>query len=319
MKYLWMGTFALAVFVQAAPLRAQEHRDKKEHREEKIILRTDGDKQVIEIKNGEIWVNDEKMASTDDKNTNTKIVIENGPEAEKAPPPPSWGFGDEEAPAPARKAMLGVMTNPQKSKGGAYVEQVTPNSPAEKLGLKEGDLITKVDHEPVNDARELIEAVRRHEPGEKIAITYQRDGKTRNGDVALDKMAEQEPMAGMFRFGPEMGNGDIPNLLRSFPFNAGENPFDSGPKLGISAEERADGSGVTVLDVKPGSPAAKAGLQENDVVLKLGDEKVGSVDELQAALRQTTPNEKTRLEYQRNGKKMSTDIVLPKALRKKDL
>lgn len=323
MKYFWIGTLALAGLAQGNAALAQQPKERKEIRkDEKIVIKKeDGKKTVIEIKNGDIWIDGEKVASMEDgKSVNSKIVIEgNGTEADRMPPLEEFFGQGRDMPAPPRKAMLGVMTNPQKSKEGAFVQEVTPNSPAAALGLKEGDLITAIDGAEIGNSRELIEAIGSHEPGEKVKVTYRRDGKTRTGEAELEKAAQEEPMAGMFRFGPEMGGGDIPNLLRNFPFSAGDNPFDPAPKLGIAAEDRADGNGVTVLEVKPGSPAEKAGLRENDVVVQLNGEKTGSVEELQSLLRELKPNEKTKLEYERSGKKMSTEVLLPKPLRKKDL
>lgn len=324
MKYVWIGTLALAGILQGSTALAQQPDKRQETRkEEKIVLKKEGkDKTVIEIRDGEVWVNGEKVASKDDRRSTYRKIIIDGRETDPDKMPELgefFGRGGGDMPAPPRKAMLGVLTDPQQSKNGAFVQEVTPNSPAEELGLKEGDLITGIDGKEIASSRELIEAIGSHEPGEKVKITYRRDGKTMTGEAELEKAARQEPMARMFRFGPEMGGGELPDMLRNFPFNAGDNPFDPAPKLGISAEDRADGNGVTVLEVKPGSPADKAGLKENDVVTKLNDEKTGSVEELQATLRELKPNEKTKLEYERSGRKMSTEVVLPKPLRKKDL
>jgi putative serine protease PepD len=114
-------------------------------------------------------------------------------------------------------------------------------------------------------------------------------------------------------------NGDMPNNpFRGFPFLAGDD-MASTPKLGVSAEDRADGEGVRVLSVKPGSPAEAAGIREGDVLTRLEDDKVSSVDELQMALRSMKAGDKIKLEYQRAGKAATTNITLPKTVKRKDL
>ena len=123
-----------------------------------------------------------------------------------------------------------------------------------------------------------------------------------------------------FRFNPEDMEGHMPNsLFRSFPFLAGDDDMSSTPKLGVSVEDRADGDGVRVLGVKPGSAAASAGLLEGDVITRIEDDKVGSVDELQRTLRNSRGGDKLRLEYQRAGKSVTANVLLPKTVKKKEL
>jgi len=68
---------------------------------------------------------------------------------------------------------------------GATVQQVTSGSPAAAAGLKSGDVITKVDDRAVTDSDSLIVAVRAHQPGDSVTITYTRGGSTQTTKATL--------------------------------------------------------------------------------------------------------------------------------------
>lgn len=89
-------------------------------------------------------------------------------------------------------ATVGTVT-PQMSKKlglgngayGAYVNSVSKDSPAEKSGIKKGDVITKIDGEQVDTATTLITSIRSHKVGDKITLTLLRDGKEQDVEVEL--------------------------------------------------------------------------------------------------------------------------------------
>jgi putative serine protease PepD len=65
---------------------------------------------------------------------------------------------------------------------------VTPGGPAEKAGLRPGDVITKVGDKAVSGAEELVVAISAHAPGETVSITFQRDGRERSVSVVLGSL-----------------------------------------------------------------------------------------------------------------------------------
>lgn len=89
-------------------------------------------------------------------------------------------------------ATVGTVT-PQMSKKlglgngayGAYVNGVTQDSPADKAGIKKGDVITKIDGEQVDAATSLITSIRNHKVGDKVMLTILRDGKEQEVEVDL--------------------------------------------------------------------------------------------------------------------------------------
>ena len=68
---------------------------------------------------------------------------------------------------------------------GAYVNSVSKDSPADKAGIKKGDVITKIDGEQVDTSTTLITEIRSHKVGDKVTLTILRDGKEQDFEVEL--------------------------------------------------------------------------------------------------------------------------------------
>lgn len=319
-----IGALSLCLSVPAIAQNKTTTKTPKQKKEETVIIKKDGNnpQTVIEVKDGDVFVNGEKVASSNVSQGYKKIIIDNNSDM-----PETNVFEEEnrfgDAPAVNRKAMLGVFTaQADENEKGATVQRVMPNSAAEKAGLEAGDRITKVNSENVTGPKALTEIISGHEAGDKVAITYERKGKTNTADVTLKKAAP-EKFSRVYRYGPgDMGNNEdfsFPNPLRSFMFDVNDDPSAFRPKLGVLAEDRMDGEGVTINTVKPGTPAEKAGLQKDDILTRLDNEKIGSVDDLQDILRSVKPSEKIKVQYQRNGKTATAELSFPKPTRKKDL
>ncbi len=85
-------------------------------------------------------------------------------------------------------AFLGVsVTDATGDVPGALVRQVTAGSPAEKAGLQQGDLITKIGDKAVDGGDTVVGQVRGFKPGQQVKITYMRDGKTAEVTVTLSE------------------------------------------------------------------------------------------------------------------------------------
>ncbi|MBS2533573.1 trypsin-like peptidase domain-containing protein, partial [Catenulispora sp. NF23] len=95
---------------------------------------------------------------------------------------------------PAQIASLGVAQNGQsdtttRTATGYKVEQVTAGAPADKAGLKAGDVITKIGDRLVYSYQDVAAAVRSHRPGDTVPITYSRNGSTTTVNVTLGVLA----------------------------------------------------------------------------------------------------------------------------------
>ncbi|HYU02368.1 MAG TPA: trypsin-like peptidase domain-containing protein, partial [Jatrophihabitantaceae bacterium] len=89
----------------------------------------------------------------------------------------------------ATHAILGVKVSGQQSSAssttGATLTEVDANSPAQKVGLKSGDVVTQVDTQRIDDADALIAAVRSHAPGDTVTVTYLRGGASKTARITL--------------------------------------------------------------------------------------------------------------------------------------
>lgn len=317
MKAIIVPAVAIALCFNAGDIVAQTKNKStapKSKSEETIVIRKKGNgNTTVEIKNGEVYINGEKVAHANTgSNSNQKIIIENDEGRATMP------FLDmDDIP---RKAMLGVYTNTDDNVKGAEIREVMPGSAADEAGLRAGDIITSINNSPVKDGKELTELIAKQEPGDKVSITYERDGKEKSTEASLSKASPRTAMRS-FRFNPREGNEfDIPNaMIPPFWMDAGDGFREPSPKLGAQVEDLADGKGVRILSVKPESPAEKTGLKKNDIIRKFDDEKISSIDDLQKLLSNTKRNEATQLQYERDGKTINTEIFFPKAKRKKDL
>jgi len=100
----------------------------------------------------------------------------------------------------AKHPALLVSTNDQYSAystinnkpPGAYIEEVTPNGPAAKAGIAKGDVITKVANAPVKNPSELIHELYKYKVGDKIDITYIRDGVTKQVQAMLGEISSAQ-------------------------------------------------------------------------------------------------------------------------------
>ncbi|HEX7259408.1 MAG TPA: trypsin-like peptidase domain-containing protein [Candidatus Saccharimonadia bacterium] len=68
---------------------------------------------------------------------------------------------------------------------------VVPNSPAAKAGLKDGDIITKIGNQAIDEKHSLSSLIAEHAPGEKVPVTFLRDGKTQTAEVTLEEAPKQ--------------------------------------------------------------------------------------------------------------------------------
>ena len=88
----------------------------------------------------------------------------------------------------ATHAYLGVRIGNAEEGTGAVVGGVEEGQPAADAGLEEGDVITKVDDRDITDATALTSAIRSHQPGDQVTITYTRDGEEQTTEVTLGEL-----------------------------------------------------------------------------------------------------------------------------------
>lgn len=184
-----------------------------------------------------------------------------------------------------RRGMLGVhiqkvdsdlaATLGLKQAQGALVNSVTANGPADRAGVKRGDVITKIDNRMVTDANMLRNLVARSAPGSSLQLTIWRDGSEQMLSVQLAEL----PTRSAQTTAPASQDEAAP----AGRLGVAVRPLDRAltEQLGLPSGTE----GLVILRVEPGSPAADAGLQEGDVIQEVNRRPVNSGAELSAALK----------------------------------
>ena len=142
---------------------------------------------------------------------------------------------------------------------GALISQVLPDSAAADAGLREGDVVTKVNGRSIEGAGDLRNVIGLSRAGEKVELEYLRDGD-RLVQAVVIRAVETE-------------------ISLTDPASK----YLEGATLGESSE---DGTGIVVLKVEPGSGAWRSGLREQDVILSINRVRIQSLEDVENAVAQ---------------------------------
>ena len=237
------------------------------------------------------------------------------------------------------EAFLGVVT--EQTEEGAKVNQVSAESPAAKAGLKEGDIITRVNDIKIDGPATLYDAIGKSKPEDKVTISYIRNGKTSSQVVSL---AKNKNTMQLYNFSSPEGQGGPSfdaypkqyldpntrkyqqsprgfNFIPNFPGMEGMTipGFENKPKLGISIEDTETGDGVKITNVSENSPAAKSGLLENDIIVQVNDQKIKEVDGLKPIIKDAKEGTSFTFQVKRNKELKTILVKLPKKLKTANL
>ena len=174
---------------------------------------------------------------------------------------------------------------------GALVQTVEKGKPAEKAGIKPGDIVVDVDGHKVNTNRDLIDYISYLPVGSKVNITVIRDGQRRTLTAST---AERTDVA-------EADSTDKNNEVGPTRNKLGMSVQDITPQLRQMYGIDDDVRGVVVTSVKEVSPAGEA-LGEGDVISEVQGQKIGTVDEFRAAIDHTRGGQTIRIYVTSSGR-----------------
>ncbi len=162
---------------------------------------------------------------------------------------------------------------------GAVLLEVAENGPADKAGLKAGDVVTRINDKPVTNNPDLLAIVSEKKAGDKVTVKFLRDGKEVDKELTIG----ERPQGG---FGGRGG----------------------GVYMGLAGEDAGDDKGAKLKEVVKDGPAEKAGLKAEDVIKKAGDKPIKSYQDLLDYARGARPGDKASLEVQRGDETKKVEL-----------
>jgi Do/DeqQ family serine protease len=147
---------------------------------------------------------------------------------------------------------------------GALIVQVESGSPAEHAGLQPGDVVTAIDGRPVEGSTDLRNIIGMSRMGDTVTVTLLRDGKDQEVSVTIAPPAPEQ-----------LADSELVNKLQGAELQA----------LPSTHPRYGQVHGVLVVRIKPGSPAARSGLRQGDIIFAVNRRTVSSMNELADAVR----------------------------------
>jgi serine protease Do len=233
----------------------------------------------------------------------------------------------------SHRPFLGVTT--EKADDGAKIVEVAKGSAAEKAGLKNGDVITKVGDKEVTDGAVLADIISEKKPKDEVKIAYKREGKKKDVKAVLGEKVEERNF--VFNYSPKSkfrsfksphvqiapmpefnmeGNGNF-NFEPNQDF--AENMFPRQRKLGLKIQDTEEGGNVKVIDVDSASAAEKAGLKKDDVITEINGQKISNTDDAREQLMEVAEKSAYTIKAKRSGTEMSFEVKIPKKLKTANL
>jgi serine protease Do len=150
---------------------------------------------------------------------------------------------------------------------GALVADVTKESPADKAGVKTGDIILEFDGKPIHEMTELPRLVATTPPGKKAVVTLLRNGKKEEVTVTVERLKEtgEAAVAGVEQDKLGMTVREVTKELAA--------------RLGVKEEK-----GVFVAEVKQGGKAEEAGIATGDIIVEVDGTPIAGMEEYNKAM-----------------------------------
>jgi serine protease Do len=177
---------------------------------------------------------------------------------------------------------------------GAFVQSVKEGGPAEKAGIKDGDVIVAINGRPIHDGDQLIGIVTLTPIGNPLEVTVLRDGKRLNCKVVVSDLAQI-----------------FPDRFANANESAQASPQGTAVSFGMSIQNLTDRQretfnlkekgGVQVVDVDANSFAEDIGLIRNDVILSINQKPVNSLEDVKRVQATLKPGDAVAFHILRRG------------------
>ena len=187
---------------------------------------------------------------------------------------------------------------------GALVQQVEPGKPAERAGIKPGDVIVEADGKPIRNNRELIDYISYQPVGSEVRLTLIREGRRQT----ISAKTAQRPLES-----DEEEANDTETRSEPVRNKLGMSVQNITPELRRLYNIPATANGVVVTDVKNVSAAGEANINEGDVISEVQGQRVTNVDEFRTVTDRLRAGQRVRMYVStptRTGTPVSTYRIL---------
>jgi serine protease Do len=169
-----------------------------------------------------------------------------------------------------KQGLSGAVNRVYGFKNGVLVQQVQPSGPADKAGLKPGDIITTIDGRQIKDGDDLVNEIASRRPGSSIRLGFVRDGKPQDATVTIGDRDQVFADLGNPRQNQQQEEGG----------NAGESKLgimvrDTSPEMASKIKH----PGVVIQSVRTGSFADLQGLEPGLVIIRINKQDTGNRDQ----------------------------------------
>jgi serine protease Do len=162
-----------------------------------------------------------------------------------------------------------------KEKEGALISQVYGGSPAERAGLKAGDVVIEVDGVKVTNSQDVVREVLKKQVGQKVNFGILQEGKRTEISVTAAQMPEKIGERGPTKPEKEWFGLRVSNVTP-----------DIATELGLKKTE-----GVVIVGVEPNSVAQSAGLKAGDIILEVNRQKVFNENDYRSVMEKAKPDQ----------------------------
>jgi serine protease Do len=174
-----------------------------------------------------------------------------------------------------RQGLSGAVNRVYGFKNGVLVQQVQPNGPADKAGLKPGDIITTIDGRSIKDGDDLVNEIASRRPGSSIRLGFMRDGKPSDATVTIgdrDKVFAD--------LGQQATNAAPDNHGDASEAKLGIVVHDASPQTATKLRAQ----GVVIQSVRSGSFADLQGLEPGLVIIRINKQSTATKEQFDAVV-----------------------------------
>ena len=155
------------------------------------------------------------------------------------------------------------------STDGALIAEVSPDSPADKAGLKSGDVVIKFNNKPIEEFADLTRFVGETKPDSDVKLTIIRNGKEKVIDVNLGELKDTKKPA-------ENNKNEVDDKI-------GLNVREITPELAKKYNLDRD-SGVIIFNVERGTKAYNAGFRSGDIITNIDKNEINNLEDYNSAI-----------------------------------